>query len=120
MPNGMHFNFMRLILDTLRTYSTQVTAYDAALLQMELALQAEGRSIGIQRGSEYTPVLKGALAACESLYTHLRQLVSGYAGLSHRNEYQGGSIRICKLCLCAVRLTESGSTVRKWVVCQCF
>lgn len=88
MPNGMHFNFMRLILDTLRTYSTQVTAYDAALQQMELALQAEGRSIGIQRGSEYTPVLKGALAACESLYTHLRQLVSGYAGLSHRNEYQ--------------------------------
>ena len=55
---------------------------------MELALQAEGRSIGIQRGSEYTPVLKEALAACESLYTHLRQLVSGYAVLSHRNEYQ--------------------------------
>lgn len=88
MPNGMHFNFMRLILDTLRTYSTQVASYDAALQQMELALQAEGRFIGIRRGSEYTPVLKEALAACESLYTHLRQLVSGYAGLSHRNEYE--------------------------------
>ena len=81
MTNGLHYNFMSLILQTLQGYATPSTVYQEKVAALAAALKEENTQIGVPRKSEQTALLWNAVEACNTLYTHLRQIVRGYAGI---------------------------------------
>ena len=82
MTNGLHYNFMSLILQTLQGYATPSTVYQEKVAALAAALKEENAQIGVPKKSEQTALLWNAVEACNTLYTHLRQIVRGYAGIS--------------------------------------